>query len=113
MGALSKEEQEKEFIFLNPTANGMKNAMRDVIKTKIRSALCDEEQMEEVRKKMFEPSFHDGVGSMRSIHPDIPPPDTRIKQFKTKGLKQIFDAENKVKEHDMELIKLREARTTG
>ena len=87
MGALSKEEQEKEFIFLNPTANGMKNAMRDIIKTKVRSALCDEEQMEEVRKKMFEPSYHDGVGSMRSIHPDIPPPDERIKQFRTKQLK--------------------------
>ena len=91
MGALSKEEQEKELIFLNPNANGLKNAIKMMINTKMRSALCDQENMREVKMQMYE----DGSGyamPQRTVHSDIPPPEVRIKQYKTKQFKQINDA---------------------
>ena len=114
MGALSKEEQEKEFKFLNPKTNSMRNAMREVIKTKMRSALCDEDQMAAVKRKMYEQDDYSYIkGPMRSAHPDIPPPEDRIKAFKTKQLRHLGDAIVDVKENDAKLIQLREDQEGG
>lgn len=46
MGALSQEEQQAEFAFLNPMTNKLANSMRAVIKQKVHSALCNEEAVD-------------------------------------------------------------------
>ena len=53
MGALSKEEIESEFAFLNPMTNKLANTMRAVIKQKVHSALCNEDQVEAYNKAMY------------------------------------------------------------
>lgn len=54
MGALSQEEQKSEAEFLNPMTNQMANTMKAVIKQKVRSALCNEEQVDAFNKAMYE-----------------------------------------------------------
>ena len=108
MGALSKQEQEEEFIFLHPMANGLKNAMKKVIKTKIKSALCDEETMKEADAQMFVDNPDEIQGAARSVHKDIPPAEFRIRQYKTKQFKQFNDAIRSVREEDAKLIQQRE-----
>lgn len=54
MGALSQDEQEKEFAFLNPMTNNLANSMRAAIKQKVHSALCNEESVEIFNKAMYE-----------------------------------------------------------
>ena len=94
---------------MNPMVNSMRNAMREVIKTKMRSALCDEDQMAEVKRRMYEQEEYSYIkGPMRSAHPDIPPPEDRIKAFKTKQLKHLGEAYDQVKANDAKLIQIRE-----
>jgi len=42
-----------EFAFMNPLANGLKNTMKAVIKQKVHSALCNEDQVEAYNKAMY------------------------------------------------------------
>ena len=63
MGALSKEEIESEFAFLNPMTNKLANTMRAVIKQKVHSALCNEDQVEAYNKAMY-------VGKRTVFDPD-------------------------------------------
>lgn len=113
MGALSKEEQEKEFIFLFPMANSMKNAMRSIIKTKIKSALCDEEQVKELKRAMYDDRGEGFAPPKRSKHTEIAPAEERIRQYKTKSLKNYGDALEGVKNKDNELKRQREQQEFG
>lgn len=54
MGALSPEEQKAEAEFLNPMTNQMASTMKAVIRQKVRSALCNEEQVDLFNKAMYE-----------------------------------------------------------
>ena len=53
MGALSQEEIDAESAFLNPMANQVQNSMRAVIKQKVHSALCNEDQVDKYNKAMY------------------------------------------------------------
>jgi len=70
-------------IFLYPSANGFKTAMKKVVASKVRSALCDEETMSMIKNAEYE-AKSDLKGASRTIHGDIPPPDVRLRSYKTK-----------------------------
>ena len=50
MGSLSDEEIKREEEFLNPLTNQVSNVMSNVIKQKVRSALCDEDKVDAFNK---------------------------------------------------------------
>lgn len=54
MGALTSREIESEHAFLNPMANHLAQSMRNVIKQKVHSALCDEDKVDVFNKAMYE-----------------------------------------------------------
>lgn len=53
---------------MNPLTNSMANGMREVIKQKVWSALCNEESVVADKKKMFDDTEYD---AQRSHHPNI------------------------------------------
>ena len=53
MGSLSDEEIKREEEFLNPLTNQVANVMSNVIKQKVRSALCDEDKVDAFNKAMY------------------------------------------------------------
>lgn len=54
--------------------------MKNVIKNKMRSALCDEEGVAAYKASMYEGDAYEAP--KRSTHPDIPPAEIRIKSYK-------------------------------
>ena len=86
MGELSVQEQQAEFNFLNPSGNNFKSAIKGVIESKIKSALCNEDQMNSLKKAMYE-AENEYNPAQRTNHPEIAPPEERIKGYKTKNFK--------------------------
>ena len=97
MGALSKEEIESEFAFLNPMTNQLANTMRAVIKQKVHSALCNEDAVEAYNKAMYtgkrtvyDPDTQDTYEvedmnkAKRTHHDHIQPAAVRIQSYKHK-----------------------------
>lgn len=54
MGALSQREQESEVAFLNPMTNHLAQSMRNVIKQKVHSALCNPDKVDVYNKAMYD-----------------------------------------------------------
>ena len=54
MGSLSQQEIDNENAFLNPMSRQLGNIMRSVIKQKVHSALCNDEQVDAFNKAMYE-----------------------------------------------------------
>lgn len=54
MGQLSKQEIEQELAFLDPRAGELKNTLKEVIKQKLHSALCNPEAVDKHNKAMYE-----------------------------------------------------------
>ena len=54
MGSLSQQEIDNETAFLNPMSRQLQTIMRNVIKQKVHSALCNEDAVESYNKAMFE-----------------------------------------------------------
>ena len=105
MGSLSQQEQEAEFAFLNPMSNHLANSMRGVIKQKVHSALCNDDQVEAYNKAMYvgkrylkrdDPEYEydddnqttkmidDPKCAQRTHHADIQPSAIRIQAYKHK-----------------------------
>ena len=91
MGALSEQAQADEAEFLNPTTNMVAKAMKEVIKQKVYSALCNEESVDQFNKAMYENKrvvydeelnenvvIDDPSQAQRTHHPEIQPAATRI-----------------------------------
>jgi len=91
MGALSKQEIDEEFKFLNPMSNQLAKVMKQALAKKCKSVLTDEEIMNEQNKLMFEKNYLEQ--SMRSMHPEIDPPSKRIKGYHTKNMKDKLETE--------------------
>ena len=67
-----------EYAFMNPLTNSMANGMREVIKQKVWSALCNEDSVAADKKRMFDDTEYD---AQRSHHPNIQPADVRIQNY--------------------------------
>ena len=107
MGALSDQEKQQEFLFLNPNADSMKVAMRDIVKNKMRSALCDEDAVAAHKASMYEDQPY--KPAERTKHPDIPPPEVRISQYRRQGFgKKLNEKVDEVKMEDYKLLRQRE-----
>ena len=88
--------------------------MRNVIKNKLHSALCDEDQVEKFNKAMYigkrvvfdkeegeQIMIDDPSCGERTHHPDIQPAATRIQNYKHKTFgKKYTDAVDSVKQND-------------
>lgn len=115
MGSLTEEMKQQEFQFLNPNADSLQAAMRSMIKNKVLSVLCNDQAYKEYRASMFEPDPNlENASAKRSVHPEIPPADVRIKQYRTKNMstknmsKKIPDLISDTQKKDQSLIKQRE-----
>ena len=56
MGALSREEIQNEISFLNPLNDQLASCMRNVIKQKVHSALCNTDSVDLYNKAMYDGS---------------------------------------------------------
>ena len=62
MGALSKQEIDEEFKFLNPMSNHLGKVMKQALALKSKSVLSNEEIMTQQNKLMFEDHYEENTG---------------------------------------------------
>lgn len=117
MGALSEAEQNQEAEFLNPMTNQLANSMKQIIRHKVHSALCNEESVEIFNKAMYEGKIaqydadleenvlvDDPSQAQRTHHPEIQPAAIRIQTYKHKQFGQKYkDAVDEIKRKDHQL----------
>ena len=94
---------------MNPDQNKLQKGMREIIKQKVVSALCNEESVLQDRKKMYE-ELEDSDEEMirearRTHHPEIQPAEVRLQNYQVKGFGRKFQqATAGVKSRDAELM---------
>ena len=94
---------------MNPMSNGMARGMREVIKQKVWSALCNEESVSADNKKMFDDTEYE---AQRTAHPSIQPADVRIQNYQVKSFgKKFQQAVQSVKQRDAQLMEYKKADT--
>lgn len=87
---------------MNPNADSMKTAMAGIIKNKMRSALCDEDNIAAHKASMFNNAYGNAA---RTEHHDIAPPEVRINQYKRQTFgKKLNEKINEVKREDARLL---------
>ena len=108
IGALSKEEIEEEFKFLNPNKGMMTQSMKKILGRKVQQLCANEDYMGEVKREMYE-----GRKPERSWNKDINPTSMRIKSYKTKHVNEVLIKEKvdeiKYQEQKLTMERLRTA----
>ena len=90
MGLLDARDKQKEEALLNPMARSLSASMTRMVKTKVLSALVNEQEAGDYRKKMFQEVTGEidgvefSVPAERTTHTSIPPAHVRIQKFQRK-----------------------------
>lgn len=106
IGALSKQEIEEEFKFLNPDSGQMANSLKEIIGRKVQMLCADEDYMAEVKREMYgnEESQKLKQRPERSWNKDINPTSMRIRNYKTKQCAEgITDRVSQIKKEEQRL----------